>query len=340
MAPLLSLNFPIDGKKYEVLYPSLSDRFVHFYARVADIVAKEMPDRWLGAYAYSVYRTPPLVEKLPLNVMIGFVGLDYYRDDLRQRDLESWNGWAQAADKLMLRPNALIRGHCFPAIYAHRIGEDIKHCYQTGMIAADFDSLMHNWAGQGLNYYVLAQLLWDPSQEVDDIIKDYCNHGFGAASAEVQSYFASLEALTSRMAAGGVAEVEAELREEENTNVRDHIKFWMTAPKFYTPTTIAGLRGLLAEAKKAAGDDWAVKERIEFLGVGLRYAEAQVAAFSAFYGPDSPDKKARVLKALEARQRVYDDIFENHFYAVNVTYPNWREGGNWRRYGWDPGKKE
>ena len=339
-APKIRMSFVKNKEPINIVYPSLSDRYVTFYAQVAEIVGKEMPDRWLGAYAYSYYRTPPLYAKLPPNVLVGFVGLTYVSDETLKRDRENWNGWAQSADKLMLRPNAFVRGHSFNLVYPHKLAEDIKHAYRTGMMAADFDSLMHNWAGQGLNYYVLAKLLWDPSQDVDAIIKDYCDSGFGAASQPVQKYFARLETLTSQIAAHGTNEAEGELREEEETQVRSHVKFWMHVPQYYTPTVLAELRALLDDAKNAAGDDEAIKERIDFLGAGLRYTEVQTAAFTALYGPEAPDKKARVMEALEARQRAYDDIFKNNFYAVNVTYPTWREENVWRRYGWDPLKKK
>src|SRR5690606_38721499 len=130
-------------------YVSLSDRYVTSYARIAEIVGKKYPDKLLGCYAYSAYRTPPLYAKLPGNVLVGFVGLSYFNEKQRQTNLQDWDLWTRATEHLLLRPNALHGGHYFPSVFTHKIADDIKHCYQTGMMATDFDSIMHNWAGQG-----------------------------------------------------------------------------------------------------------------------------------------------------------------------------------------------
>ncbi|MFQ5809198.1 MAG: DUF4838 domain-containing protein, partial [Armatimonadota bacterium] len=98
-------------------YPSLSDRYVTFYAKVADLVAEQQPGRFLGAYAYSVYRTPPVRAKLRPNVIVGFVGFDYMNEDSREKARERWAGWARAADRLFLRPNLLHSGKGFPVLF-------------------------------------------------------------------------------------------------------------------------------------------------------------------------------------------------------------------------------
>src|SRR6185369_9124333 len=64
-----------------------------------------------------------------------------------------------------------------------------------GMMGTDFDSCCHNWATQGLNYYVVARLHWQPEQNVDALVDDYCQAGFGPAAKSVRRYFDGLEAL-------------------------------------------------------------------------------------------------------------------------------------------------
>src|SRR5262249_44661712 len=58
--------------------------------------------------------------------------------------------------------------------------------YQTQ--AGDGDAL------NGLNYYLLAKLLWDPSNDARAVEKDYFEKGFGRAAAVVSRYFGRLEA--------------------------------------------------------------------------------------------------------------------------------------------------
>ena len=47
---------------------------------------------------------------------------------------------------------------------------DFRYLASHGMMGTDFDSCCHNWATQGLNYYVVARLHWNPEQRVDAII--------------------------------------------------------------------------------------------------------------------------------------------------------------------------
>ena len=45
--------------------------------------------------------------------------------------------------------------------------EDFRFMVDNALIGTDFDSCCHNWATQGLNYYVCAKLHWNPRLDVD-----------------------------------------------------------------------------------------------------------------------------------------------------------------------------
>lgn len=340
-APKITLNLGDGHRGAE--YVSLTDRYVTFYAKIAEIVGKEFPDRVLGSYAYSAYRTPPLYAKLPPNVLVGFVGLSYFNEEQRQENLRDWDAWTRAANRLLLRPNALIAGHGLPAFYARKLGADVKHCYETGMMATDFDSVMHNWAGQGINYYVLAKLLWDPSQDVDALIKDYTDKGFGKASPTIQRYFTALEELTNQAAAPD----KASANEEDAISRSAFYSSLYKLTQHYTPEKIDNLQNLINQAKTEAAGDQTVLKRITFLEQGLRYAKAEIEPLRLFMEfrtdrPDNknPEKRQEILRLLQARQAVFQDIYDNHFYAQNVLYPLHRETSMWRGYGWNPGNEK
>jgi hypothetical protein len=237
--------------------PSLTDRYVWFYNHVAEIVAAKFPDRYLGAYAYSAYRLPPVREKLHPKVFIGFVGLSYLNEDARQRDLASWDAWSKMAQRFFLRPNLLGGGQGFPALYPHRMVADLKHCFETGMTVTDFDCCYQHWALQGLNYYVLARFLWDPSIDVDAVIDDYCRTGWGPAAEPVKQYFAVLEQLVDRVAAD---RTDAGRKEAPELLAR-----------YYTDEVLASCQALLDQARELGKENSGAKQRVEFLQTGLSY---------------------------------------------------------------------
>ncbi len=317
------------GQAYTFRYPSLSDRVVNFYNRIATRTAVAAPDLRLGAYAYSFYRTPPLREKLHPNIVIGFVGLVYFDDSRLTRDRRSWDGWAANAEQLFLRPNALHLGHGFPGVFVGKMARDLKHCYETGMAGADFDSIVHHWATQGLNYYVLARLLWDPAQDVDALVEDYCRAGFGAGASEVKRYFQEVEALTSEAAAAVGAEIEGALREEE---IVDRVpnpldSFLRIAPSVYTPERLATLGGYLEAARTAAAEDADAVARIAFLQTGLDYASYQ----SRLYQLINEGKTQESLALFHERQAFFRKTFRENFYAVGLVSIARREAGLYKR---------
>ncbi|HIE51985.1 MAG TPA: DUF4838 domain-containing protein [Armatimonadetes bacterium] len=292
-----------DGSTFE--YPSLTDRFVTFYARVAELVAKEHPNRFLGAYAYSVYRTPPLRAQLPDNVLIGFVGFGYLNEDHRAAAQRYWAGWAKAAKHLFLRPNLLLSGMGFPVIYGHKLAEDLRWCVGMGLLVTDFDGCLQNWATEGLNYYVLAKLLWDPQADVEAIIEDYCRAGFGPAAEPVRQYFATLEEATDRLAA--------------SRQYIDRKRTLHLLAALYTDELLATCRTLLQRARALAQDQPEILARIAFLEQGLRYTQLQREVVLARHAlREGRGDQAAYQRAVQVREAFYQELGLS--WALNVPY--------------------
>jgi hypothetical protein len=181
----------------------LTDRYFRFYNEVARRVKRELPDRYLGCYAYSLYRTPPLtLDHLEDNLIVGYVGFSSYVDDrVRRSNREEWLRWNKLARQLILRPNLLWGPMGLPVNYVHKLADDLRFLADHGMRATDFDGGIGNWGTQGLDYYVLARLLWDPHQAVDPIVEDYCRAAYGPGAAAMKQYYRRLERLTDEIAA-------------------------------------------------------------------------------------------------------------------------------------------
>lgn len=315
--------FSRERKRFYEEYPSLSDRIVTFYNRIAEQVAAVNPEVRLGAYAYSNYRQAPLGVTLHPSIVIGFVGLGYFDEQARQEDLMNWNAWSQAAKDLILRPNLLHGGRALPALYVHRLAEDVRHCYQTGMIAADFDSLMGHWSTQGLNYYILARLLWDPSVDVDRLMEDYCRSGFGNAAEKILTYFNRLEELTLLVAqvgyersASGERDEDADLPDTTGNHLQDFNNRYFYV---FNPERREELRQILGEARALAENE-VVAQRIDFLNLGLEYMEHYRSLYL-----ESGDRAAKI-QMLEW----YRSTFQEWPEAINAVYLLWKTGATFR----------
>ncbi len=315
-----------DGKRVEFEYPALTDRYVHFYNAVAERLEKVAPGKLVGGYAYGAWRAPPVREKVRENVFIGFVGLTYINDGLLSEQRREWDGWARATSKIFLRPNLLHDARGMPVVFVHKLAQDLAHCYDTGMFATDFDSLLHHWAAQGLNYYVLAKLLWNPHADVEAIVRDYCEKGFGPAAEDVRAYFAALEKVTEELAADP----------KRDPRTREHMADLM--PRHYTPEVLAALRRHLEEGQRkarAAGAEDVVK-RIDFLLVGLRIGEVNAEALRAWQEYQRGGDAEAARRAIEAREKFYQELGTS--FAANVVDLYYRKN-RWTHWGRLPLKR-
>ena len=192
--------------------PAQSDIVARHWAAIGKEFAKRHPDKLLYAHPYHTYfTTPTKVTKLPDNIMLWPVGKNvhgYTAEADRQASLKSWVGWSKLNKQVMVwRPNFGHNDVGYPLNYARRLAADIKLFYEHKLAGTDIDCLRRHFAGTGLTYYVYTRLFWDPTRDVDAMIRDYCEKGFGPAADKIEAYFNYLEKLTT-----DIANKEAQLR--------------------------------------------------------------------------------------------------------------------------------
>jgi Domain of unknown function (DUF4838)/Glycosyl hydrolases family 2, sugar binding domain len=247
-----------DGREVSKPWFAMTDRYAKLWNELGTRLAKVHPDKYVFGYAYSDYRTPPKSTKIAKNVIVAYVGFDPLRREFNQASRKDWNGWAATGCRLYLRPNYLGKGHGFPLVYARRMGQDIKACLKTGMMGSDFDSWQNHFATQGINVYVLMKLLADPSRDVDGIIDEYCEAGFGDAAPAIKSYLELCEKVSDRVYKEGWP----------NSRAASYAHYG----KLFDRRFVAEADALFKRAH-VLEDDPVVRKRIAFLRAGMRYAE-------------------------------------------------------------------
>jgi hypothetical protein len=316
------------GRTERFEYVSLTDRMIHFYNAIAQKVSAVHPNLMFTGQAYSIYSAPPVREVLHRRIVIRFVHSPehYTSDELRTQGMSDWNEWAKAAKMIYYRPNSLLWGRHegTTGVIVHKLAADFRHIVHNRGVGTDFDSCMHHWATQGLNYYVLAKLHWNPDLNVDEVIDDYCRSGFGKAAEPVKRYLERIEQLTNKVA--------VVTKEQRGGNRPD-----VTEP--YTPEVIAELRELLNEARNTTGVDQQVRKRIRFLRTGLDFAELQAKIYRLLrLSGDkrlSENEQAQAKRLLEEKWLMMRRIFQDEHFAVNVSAMCWGEWWRFKRLGWN-----
>ena len=158
-----------------------------------------------------------------------------------------------------------------------------------------------NWGTQGLNYYVLASLLWDPRRDVDPVIDDYCRAAYGPGAEAMKEYYRRAENLTDRIAAAGKPKRDLDVRIEKDRNK-------LTDP--YTDAELARLQACVDKAAAAIGSgDAAALERVGLVATGLEYTKRTrdlLAAAAAVRAGKSSAEEFRKLKA--ETDKYYDSL--------------------------------
>ncbi len=249
-------------------HPSLSDRVFTFYNEIAKRVRREVPERSLVAYAYSVYRTPPVrLGPLEPNLIVGYVGLDPAAID----------AWSKIAPRLYIRPNdlgpAIDLG--MPRNNAAQLAHAVSHSVDHRAVGFDFDNCHGNWSSHGLDYYVLCKALWNPRLDVRAVIADYCAAAYGPGSAAMQRYHDRLEGIS------------VSVRSDSRLTARS--PHALRLRRHYTDAALTALESDLADASAAiANANAEALARVRMAAESVRYARLVTALLEVARDKDSP----------------------------------------------------
>jgi len=255
---------------------ALTDRYVKFWNILARGLRQRFPDRevWVGAYAYSAYRSPPVAETLEPNIAIGYVGHFPLAGDATTRaERESWQAWAQKASSMVFRPNLFHYSGGFlglPTISLRRTIKDFRFLAENKCVGLEIDTLPMCWATQGVQYYLFAQLGYDPLQDGEAILKDYYARGFGPSAGDIEAYFNLMEEAHDAT----LAQIK-----HSSAMARQAVSVYRNV---YNAELMAEANLLLhaAEAKAAAGPQ-VFRQRVAFIRTGYDYTALQVRIMNA-----------------------------------------------------------
>jgi hypothetical protein len=305
-----------DGPKIELQWKgvkkehvALTDRYAQFWNKIAAGLKEKFPDRdvYVAVLAYCATRTPPLHTTLLDNIIVGFVGPLGSKDDAaRKEDLALWTQWSDKAAHLYWRPNMFNYMWGLPALFAQRSGEDFAYLADHHLLALDIDSCQNDWSTQGLQYYLLAQLAWNPRADVKALEADYIERAFGKPSAPaMHRYFDSIEKAYVNL-----------VNEAADLNRYQNLPVFM---KVFNADLRRQLRADLNEAKKAAASDL-YRKRLAFIETGLNFTDAQFAVLDATTalraGKGNVQTLARnAMAACEARDAIVQENVDG--FALN-----------------------
>ena len=169
--------------------PDLSQRILTFANQVAAAVRQADPHKGVGIFAYTYYRRPPLkIDSLEKNLYLSFTYNTASFNDLEcKKDFyDMIAGWSKKGAKLVARE--YWGTHYWldlPVIQLKGLAENLPFLQEKGFVAI-YGEGGKNFATMGVNYYLLAKLMWNPQQNAGAILADYYRAAYGPAAPLMQ----------------------------------------------------------------------------------------------------------------------------------------------------------
>ena len=281
-------------------YVSLSDRQVTFANTLGRLLKKRFPGRKLqvGMHAYGgAYTRAPLKAVPDDNVVISVVACFFLRKNTggRRRGVSAdvhrkyLSDWAKLTRNLIWRPNTGSPAGWqagLPDIAMKQTMTDFRLVANNGCIGLFFDTVWEHWATQAPQYYVMAQLTWDPWQDGQAMLEDYYRRGFGPAYEEVKAYWTLLAA------------TRAELLKKDLTRA--------DMPKVYTKNVMAKAGRFLDRAAAKTREHPKYRRRVAVVRTGFEYTRLLMEARVLLARFD--ESKQRDIQAFERALAVWEDV--------------------------------
>lgn len=169
---------------------SISERAFGLANDVAKVVAREHPGKMVGMLAYNDHCEPPSFALEP-NVYVqstaGFVRGRYTFDELlklwpkKTRNIgfyEYFSVWLWDKDQL---PGGR-------ANHIEEVARRIRNYAEAGATSITCES-GNNWGLHGRGYYIANRLMWNPDENVDELLADFYENAFGPAAKTVRRFY-------------------------------------------------------------------------------------------------------------------------------------------------------
>jgi len=236
----------------------LTDRCMTLVNAVAGKVAERYPDRWVGTFAYASTREVPRRVRPADNVMIELTWWDRcFKHAMTDPDcpvnakgLRRLREWQQWSDTITLYGYLQYPHWDVPQTFMHSEADFLRAVHRRGVryITDEWDTSFY---ASALLLSLRARLLWDVDTDVDDFVRDFCEHMYGPASQPMLAYYRRMERAV-----------------EESP--QEHVSF--RGLERFTPRVLAECRRLLERAEKLAPEG-EIRARIADQEYGLRITE-------------------------------------------------------------------
>lgn len=247
---------------------SHSGTLLRFVNKIAEVIEKEYPDKYVDTLAYWYTRKPPKYTKPNKNIIIRLCNIEccfvHPLDSNCEKNkpfVDDMKKWAKICDKLYVWDYVVNFGHYLMPFPNLRVLQTNIKFFINNSVKSIFEQGNYCESGKGefaeLRAYVLAKLLWNPDYDVDTAINEFLGGYFGMAAAPMRQYIDMMHD-----------------RVEELNDFHIGI-FDPPSEKFFTPEIVEKAEKLFERAL-ALADDEEVVERVRIAHMQIKYVKMQL----------------------------------------------------------------
>ncbi|HBE03703.1 MAG: hypothetical protein A2096_08350 [Spirochaetes bacterium GWF1_41_5] len=165
-----------------------------FAAEVIKNVQPLFPHVLFPVYSYSDYQFPPEGFKAPKGLCINITIRGNYAVPITHADNQKVRNQFEEWKKLDVPFTVycytyLMAFQQLPWVVFRNDAENLKYFIKSGAIGFYGQSGGCNWGPNGLHYYMLAKLIWNPFQDIEKLFSDYCTAAYGKAGQDIMNYY-------------------------------------------------------------------------------------------------------------------------------------------------------
>ena len=314
---------------------SVTDPMLELYNNVARILKKKHPQSKakIGFLAYANMTLPPvrdMVAEGPLYAELAPIDIDpiHGMDDPQSaprreyRDMMyKWAKVMQGRVCIYDYDQGMLVWRDIPNPSHQSFAQDVRHYRKAGILGVNTES-RNAIATTFINLHLRARLLWNPDEDVDELLEDFYPRFYGPAAKPMQAYWSAI------------------FEAWEKTLCSEHEYF--VAPAIYTPDVMAVLKEKMVEAgqiinglqvvgRALTRNEKLYIKRMQFMRYSHGITEGYISMVRAAATQcDYARAAALGKKALAVREDLTD------MNGIFTTYRNYKV--EHRGYAWWPGE--
>ena len=178
------------GRKNVMGFSNFSDGYYAWANDVVNKVRKVYPAKKYPVLAYTSVAEPPSDKKLDKDIVpfIAYERVRWGAKALKQTDQELTERWEQVAQSLGWYDYIYGLTYLLPRVWFHAMKEYLTWG-STHHVKYYYGELYPNW-GEGPKAWVTSKLLWNPNQDVDALLDDWCRNAAGTQGGpKLKAYY-------------------------------------------------------------------------------------------------------------------------------------------------------